>query len=334
MLLQIICLQVLNMFKPKFEYTNKLVKLVSKISAADAIINTTNLLHSYDLLFKDSAIVKSAHYSTSIAGNSLDLKKTYQLYNGEEVKETERSLQEVLNYFEVIENLDNYSENRLDTSIIALINRDLTTKTLENPELAGTYRNLNVSSSLTEILEWLNQEDELHPVLTAGIIYHQMATKLPFCRGNGKTARILIHLIFNMKEFNYKKYYQVDEYFHDNQKSCYRALIMGTEVGNITDWLEYFSNAILITVTKIRDDVINIYEEKCINHKPNQIPISPREIRIFQFLRTKKKIQSSDIQNMFGISHNGVFKYIQKLIDSNVIVAKGTGRNTYYVLKK
>lgn len=67
------------MFDPKFNYTHQLVDVLSQISAADAIINNTNLFKSYDLLFKDSAMVKTAHHSTSIAGNPLTIKQVNQL---------------------------------------------------------------------------------------------------------------------------------------------------------------------------------------------------------------------------------------------------------------
>lgn len=81
------------------------------------------------------------------------------------------------------------------------------------------------------------------------------------------------------------------------------------------------------------EEVRKIHSEKCTTHDLNQIPISLNELRIFQFLRVNKKIRSRDIQRMFNIPHHGVFKYIQKLLDSDVIKAKGKGRNTYYVFR-
>lgn len=321
------------LFEPKFEYTNNLVNTLLEISAADAVINNTNLYKSYDLLFKDSAMVKSAYHSTSIAGNALTIKQANQLFNGEVVMADHRWIQEVQNYFNVLEKLEDYSETGLDEEIIARINRDLSMGTMKKTEISGKYRNSELKEYISEFLTWLKNTTNLHPVITAAIAHHVILSKLPFYEGNGKTARIMVYLAFKIQKFNVQGYYQVDEEFHKNIDSYKESILETRETGDLTKWIEYFAEMLLISILKIKDDVATVYREKCISHDVNQIPISPREIRIFQFLRTNKKIRSRDIQKMFGVSHHGVFKYIQKLLDSGVIKAMGKGRNTYYVFR-
>jgi|GEM_PF-5859715 len=321
------------MFEPKFNYTHKLVDALSQISAADAVITNTNLFKSYDLLFKDNAMVKSTYHSTSIAGNPLTLKQANQLFNGENVQVIDGIRQEVLNYFNVMEKLDNYYEVGLNEDTLGEINRNLTIGTLKNPELSGKYKNPELKRIMQEVLAWLRNETQLHPVLTAAIIHHAILTKLPFHKGNGKTARVMMYMVFKLKQFNCKSYYQLDEEFHENLVSYKEAVVESTETVDLTKWLEYFADAVLVSILRTREYVLDVYKEKCITHDLNQLPISPREIRIFQFLRNHKRISSQDIQGMFGISHHGVFKYIQKLLDYGVIKAVGQGRNTYYVFK-
>jgi Fic family protein len=321
------------MFDPRFNYTHKLIDILSQISAADAVINNTNLFKSYDLLFKDNAMVKSTYHSTSIAGNPLTLKQTNQLFNGEEVQASDGTLQEVLNYFNVLEKIEDYYEAGLNEDTLAKINTDLTMGTLKNPELSGNYKNPELKGTMQEVLAWLRNETHLHPVLTAAIIHHTILTKLPFHKGNGKTARVMVYLVFKLKQFNCQGYYQLDEEFHENLVSYKEAVLKSTETEDLTNWLEYFADTVLISILRTREYVLDVYREKCITHNLNQLPISPREIRIFQFLRIHKRIRSRDIQKMFGTSHHGVFKYIQKLLDYGVIKAVGQGRNTYYVFK-
>lgn len=321
------------MFDPKFNYTHKLVDILSQISAADAIINNTNLFKSYDLLFKDSAMVKKAYHSTSITGNPLTIKQVNQLFNGEEVQANEVDVWEVLNYFSVIEKLDNYHEAVLNENTLGEINRYLTMGTLKNPELSGNYKNSELMGAMNEFLTWLGNENYMHPVLTAAIAHHAILTKLPFYKGNGKTARVMVYLVFKLKHFNCLGYYQLDEEFHENMASYKTAVLESTETEDMTNWLEYFAGAALVSILRTKKYVLDIYREKCSPHNLNQLPISPNEIKIFQFLRVHKKIRSQDIQKMFGVSHPGVFKYIQKLLDYGVIKAMGHGRNTYYVFK-
>ncbi|UTB32261.1 MAG: Fic family protein [Methanobacterium sp. ERen5] len=321
------------MFDPKFIYTHKLVDVLSQISAADAIINNTNLFKSYDLLFKDSAMVKSTYHSTSLAGNPLTIKQVNQLFNGEEVQTNEVGVWEVLNYFSVIEKLDNYYEAGLNEDTLGEINRTLTIGTLKNPELSGNYKDSQLKGAMREFLTWLRSETHLHPVLAAAIAHHTILGKLPFHKGNGKTARIMVYLVFKLKQFNCRGYYQLDEEFHENMVSYKDAVLESTETEDMTNWLEYFAETVLISILRTKKYVLDIYREKCIPHNLNQLPISPNEIKIFQFLRIHKKIRSQDIQKMFGVSHHGVFKYIQKLLDYGVIEVMGRGRNTCYVFK-
>ncbi|ADZ09826.1 filamentation induced by cAMP protein Fic [Methanobacterium lacus] len=321
------------MFDPKFNYTHQLVDVLSQISAADAIINNTNLFKSYDLLFKDSAMVKTAYHSISIAGNPLTIKQVNQLFNGEEVQASEVGVWEVLNYFTVIEKLDKFHEAGLNEDTLGEINRYLTTGTLKNPALSGNYKNSQLKVAMHEFFTWLRNENYLHPVLTAAIAHHAILNKLPFSKGNGKTARVMVHLIFKQKQFNCRGYYQLDEEFHENITAYKEAVLKSTETEDMTNWLEYFAGVVLVSILRTKKYVLDIYREKCIPHNMNQLPISPNEIKIFQFLRVHKRIRSQDIQRMFGVSHPGVFKYIQKLLDYGVIKPLGRGRNTYYVFK-
>lgn len=237
------------MYEPKFRYTNKLVNLISQISAADAVTKNTRLFSSYDLLFKDSAMVKSAHYSTLIAGNSLSLKNTNQLFNSEDVEADDDSINMVTNYFYVMENLDEYIDDEgLSLSSLANLNKDLTMDTLENPEHSAGYRDPEVMKFVSDFLKWLNNEEELHPVLTAAIVYHTIATRLPFFSGNGKTARIMVSLVFKLKNFNNSGYYSFDEQIYNEIVSCNEALLKGAETGDITEWLEYFARAMLVSI--------------------------------------------------------------------------------------
>jgi len=44
---------------------------------------------------------------------------------------------------------------------------------------------------MTELVDWLNQEKEVHPVLVSGISQFQFVHIHPFLDGNGRTSRLL-----------------------------------------------------------------------------------------------------------------------------------------------
>ncbi len=98
------------MFKPKFKYTNKIVKLLTKISADKETILNSPLIPKWNVTLIQEAIIHSAHSSTSIEGNRLSLEQVSELARGREITATRRDKQEVLNYLNVLKNIKNLIE--------------------------------------------------------------------------------------------------------------------------------------------------------------------------------------------------------------------------------
>ena len=56
----------IKMFNPNFRYTNKIVRLLTKISASREIILNSPLIPKWELTLRREAIIRSAHSSTRI----------------------------------------------------------------------------------------------------------------------------------------------------------------------------------------------------------------------------------------------------------------------------
>lgn len=67
------------MFEPKFKYTNNIVRLLTKISAAREVILNSPLIPRWEVALRREAIIHSAHSSTSIEGNRLSLEQVSEL---------------------------------------------------------------------------------------------------------------------------------------------------------------------------------------------------------------------------------------------------------------
>jgi hypothetical protein len=73
------------MFKPNFKYSNKIVKLLTKISATREIILNSPLIPKWSVSLRQEAIIHSAHSSTSIEWNRLSLEQVSELARGREI---------------------------------------------------------------------------------------------------------------------------------------------------------------------------------------------------------------------------------------------------------
>ena len=122
------------MFKPNFRYVNKIVRSLTKISAAREVILNSPLIPRWEVALRREAIIHSAYSSTSIEGNRLSLEQVTELAQGREVTAIRKDKQEVLNYLNVIENIGRLARGNstLEKDILN-IHRMVTKDTLDNP---------------------------------------------------------------------------------------------------------------------------------------------------------------------------------------------------------
>jgi Fic family protein len=94
------------MFSPIFSINNQILKNISSIEAARAIIDEAPLIPAYEKQFQQEAIVRTVHYGTRIEGNDLTFQEVAKLVEGHQITGTERDIQEVINYRNVMTYLE------------------------------------------------------------------------------------------------------------------------------------------------------------------------------------------------------------------------------------
>ena len=133
------------MFKPKFNYTHKIVNNLVEITSAREVILNAYLVPKWEISLRKEALIRAAHASTAIEGNPLSLEEVSKLAQGRKVTATRRAKQEVLNYLNVLENIEKYQEaGKIRETHILKLHRDITKGTLGNPEWEGKYRDIQV----------------------------------------------------------------------------------------------------------------------------------------------------------------------------------------------
>src|SRR3990167_9694165 len=129
------------MFKPNFRYTDKIVRNLTHIAEARAIILNSPLIPKWEVSLRREAIIRSAHSSTAIEGNRLSLEQVSNLAQGREIMATRKDKQEVLNYLKVLQSIDKLTDGKKITEKgILKIHKMVTRNALENPSDCGVYR--------------------------------------------------------------------------------------------------------------------------------------------------------------------------------------------------
>ncbi len=345
------------MFKPNFRYTDKIVKFLTRISASRELILNSPFIPQWELTLRKEAIIQSTHSSTRIEGNRLSLEQVTDLAMGREVIATRKDKQEVLNYLNVLEKINNLiSDTSLKEKDILKIHRMVTEGTLENPTDCGVYRNRyvivgnrftgeiyfkpppnnEVPELVNDLIDWINLKDtkELDPVIEAAIVHYEFVRIHPFIDGNGRTARVLAALILYLRGFDTKQFFCLDDFYDSDRQAYYQTLQnVNQKTLDLTSWLEYFCEGVYVSLKAVKERVIRLSIERLRKSREGQIALTERQMRIVEFVNLNKKITNRDVREMFKLSDEGALKEIKKLINLKVLKSIGKGRGLHYVIK-
>ena len=339
------------MFRPNFSYTDIMVDNLLEIYSIKYFITNAPMIVEMEISLKRDALIKSVHHSTAIEGNPLSLNQVDKLAKGLEINAQKKAKQEVLNYLNVLENLDKYSENgKITEKNILKLHEDITNYTLEYTYLEGQYRTIPVHvvnnkgdivftpphvnlipKDMKNFVEWINHIIKLNPIIAAGIIHHEFVRIHPFVDGNGRTGRSLAALFLYLKKFDVDRLFTLDEYYDNDRQSYYDALnSVDSETKDLTIWLEYFLEGFKISINEIKDQIL-LFSPK--NDNKQKIKLSNKYTKILEYIHSNGSITNSEVQKLLNISRQGAYKYLKYLMDIDTVDKKGGSRSTYYVLK-
>lgn len=336
------------MFNPCFTYNHGLVnKLLQINSIRDFIVNAPVVVEM-EVSLKREALLKSAHHSTAIEGNPLSLNQVDRLAKGIKIEGQKKAKQEVINYLNVLDNMDRYiEEGKITEKTVLRLHENITHYTLEYTYLEGQYRtepvyvadcegnivftppkaNL-VPTEIENLLAWINTSShELSPVISTGIIHYEFVRIHPFIDGNGRTARALAAIYLYLSGFDVD--FTLDEYYDSNRQAYYDALdSVDQNTQDLTKWLEYFLEGFLTSLYEIKNRIM-LFPAGA----PKRIKLTSKNLKILEYIHLNGSITNSEVQKILNISRQGAYKDLRSLMDKGIILKKGGSRSTYYILK-
>lgn len=344
------------MYKPNYQYTNKIVKNLTLIAEARTIILKAPLVPKWKISLRREALLKSAHSSTAIEGNPLSYEEVSALAEGREVMVSRKDKQEVLNYLEALERIPEFAKKYpFQNNDLLDIHKIVTKDTLENPKDEGSFRNRQVVVAnkatgeiifkppptkqvprlVNEFFLWYNSKNanEIDSVIKAGLVHYEIVRIHPFIDGNGRTARILATLTLYMRGFDTKRYFALDDYYDHDRRSYYEVLSrVDTNTINLTEWLEYFTEGVVISIKAVKDKVIGISKDIKFLKERGQIALTKRQMNIVEHVMNIGHITSGELSIELGISRQAALKEMKKLVDLKVVKLVGKGKGAHYVL--
>ena len=165
-----------------------------------------------------------------------------------------------------------------------------------------------IRGKLANLEKFINEEDEIDPLIKMALLHYQFEAIHPFADGNGRTGRILLLLYLKLSGLLEVPAIYLSEYIIQNKNDYYLRLRGVTENNNWEDYILYMLDMIETTSLKglERLNLINQAMEEVTNEIKSNLP----------------KIYSKDlIEILFKLPYTKR----QNLIDENIGNAKTVG---------
>lgn len=193
-----------------------------------------------------------------------------------------------------------------------------------------------LEAEMETFLRWFNSEQDIDPVIKAGIAHLWFVTIHPFDDGNGRIARAIGDMSLARSEKSPQRFYSLSAQIQRERKEYY-DLLEQTQKGalDVTEWLAWFlaclgraiegaENTLGMVIAKSR------FWERCAG-----ISLNERQIKLINRLLDgfEGKLTSSKWAAIAKCSPDSALRDINDLIERGVLKkAEAGGRSTSYEL--
>ncbi len=346
------------MYAPTFTITNAILKYIGIIEAAKEVIENSPLVPAWEARFREDALVRTVHHGTHIEGNELNMSEAERVLAGAKVLGRERDIQEVLNYRNVLKFIEEFDKSEITEETLKHIHK-LTVHRILADHAVGDYRKtqvvvknsqtgevtfrpppaVEVPFMIASFLRWVSDTtpEQMHPVLKAGVSQYEIVRIHPFLDGNGRVARAMATLVLCMDGYDIKRFFSLEEHYDREPTAYYDALqAVGRQQGNMTPWLEYFTQGLAIELTRIKEKVKSLSTDLKIKKSlgGQQMALTERQIKIIEFIQENGFLQNKAFFELFPmISEDTVLRELKDLIKKGIVKKEGTTKGVRYVLR-
>lgn len=264
-------------FAPSFSITNRITAELTRIERARGFLEAATLSEAWVRRMSQRALLLEAHHTTHIEGTQLSVEQAEQVWAGHDVPGADADdVRELLNYRGAFDLVGEYLSSGAPVSegLIREIHKRLVEGVRGERAAPGEWRTIQnyvansrtgeviytppppgeVPSLMRDLVEWLRNEDEIHPVLIAGVAQFQLVHVHPFVDGNGRTSRLLSTLCLYRAGYDFRRLFTISEYY-DRDRSAFYAAIQGVRTADmdLTGWLEYFVSGLATQLQEVRN---------------------------------------------------------------------------------
>ncbi|MCH8062759.1 MAG: Fic family protein [Chloroflexi bacterium] len=316
------------------------------------LVDNMLIMPKHEEWIKRDVRIERATGTTRIEGASLDEAAVRQLANDRRAgKPTEDELANLnaLRAYEFIDFLSDQQDIPIDELVIRQLNRYFMDGAL--PILTpGAYRKGkttvgnfdppdqgDVPDLMRSLALWLrNEDDDMHPVLKAGIAHLHLVAIHPFWDGNGRTARGLSTLVLQRTGFGFKKLLSLEFHLSAIRDRYFAAIERAldtrfSESYDATSWLEFFVVAMKLHIDALVGRLTDWHRMMQDLHvSGSDAGLTPRQVDGHMYALHLGQITRSDYIEVTGVSPLTASRDLAKLVELGLLEAEGKTRSRVY----
>ena len=295
----------INRFEKRIHITSEVLNKIAKIDHIKGQWKG-GLKISPQILgrLRTSVIITSSGASTRIEGSKLSDAEVTRLLRGLKTSlPKNRDEQEVAGYADLLSRIfDNYNNLKLTENSILHFHSILLSFSEKDAFHRGKYKTTDnkviirddvgqtsvlfeatkpylVKPEMDSLMQWAGEKlvsGTIHPLLVIASFVFEFLAIHPFLDGNGRLSRSLTNLMLLQTGYSYTPYVALDEIIENTKDKYYLALretqkSYKTQSEDLSSWLNYFLDSLLVQGLKAIDLMENEKSEKLLSENQRKI---------------------------------------------------------------
>lgn len=188
---------------------------------------------------------------------------------------------------------------------------------------------------MDDFLFWINQDQNLNPLIKAAISHLWFITIHPFEDGNGRISRAITDMMLAKAEQSAFRFYSMSAQIQKEKNEYYKILEYTQKNDlDITKWLEWFLTCLLKSINNSENMIAKILQKAKWWQNHGEIILDEKQRKIVNMLLDgfDGNLTSSKWAKICGCSQDTAGRSIKYLQENGILQQVGEGRSTHYIL--
>ena len=191
-------------------------------------------------------------------------------------------------------------------------------------------------AEMSAFLEWMTGEENIDPVIKAGLAHLWFVTIHPFEDGNGRIARAIADLALARSEQSQQRFYSMSSQIR-MERNRYYDMLEATQKGDldVTAWLRWFLDCLERAIEHAEETLASVMAKARLWEAIKNQPISDRQRIVINRMLDgfEGKLTSSKWAKLAKCSQDTAARDIDDLVKRGILVRSDAGgRSTSYTL--